>query len=211
MKTKRNLLHADRHIATLELAVLCAKLGARFRTIRWMTGLSESELNTLFRHPLAGPRRGRYPYSCEWYHTANLPERAEASAVVSLYRRLVDKGISPPLALIGAYRHYLGACHAAHTVIRIGFDRAFDLVAHTAGTWFARTPGFSVFTCPGCQSEYLTSVSLAPSTNYECPYCKLLPRYATDSRLQAAYPTRTIPRQVWPLWVSACKRGEPPA
>jgi hypothetical protein len=40
--------------------------------------------------------------------------------------------------------------------------------------------------------------------NYERPFCKLLPRYTTDSRLQAAYPTRAIPRQVWPLWVSAC-------
>jgi len=201
MTSERDLHHAQRHIRALALATECAELGARIRTIQLLTGLSPSQLHHLFRHPLGGPRRGRHPDSSEWYHTANLLCRTEASIVVVLYRRLAARGIDPPLALIGAYRHYIGFCK---TPPRISFDRAFDLVAHTTGRWFVTGRSFSVFTCPACHSEYLTCLSLAPLTNHECPFCRLLNRYAKDPRIQAAYPRRTLRHDTQMFWVSAC-------
>lgn len=201
MKDKRNLLHAQRHIQALALATECAELGARIRTIQLLTGLSTSQLHHLFRQPLSGPRRGRHPDSAEWYHTANLLCRTEASIVVVLFRRLATHDIDPPLALIGAYRHYLSFCEAPP---RISFDRAFDLVAHTTGRWLVTGRSFSVFTCPDCHSEYLTSLSLAPLSNHECPFCKLLKRYPKDPRIQATYPMRVVPRNIQTFWISSC-------
>lgn len=198
MNHERNLLHAQRHIRALALATECAELGARIRTMQLLTGLSPSQLQHLFRHPLSGPRRGRHPDSREWYHTANLLCRTEASIVVVLFKRLAARGIDPPNALIGAYRHYTAACKTAP---RITFDRAFDLVAHTTGRWFVTGRSFSVFTCPECRSEYLTSLSLAPMTNHECPFCKLLKRYTKDPRIQASYPIRPTPRVAQMLWI----------
>lgn len=200
MKNERNLLHAQRHIRALALATEYAELGARIRTIQLLTGLSASQLHHLFRQPLGGPRRGRHPDSTEWYHTANLLCRTEASIVVVLFRRLAARGIDPPLALIGAYRHYLGFCTA---LPRISFDRAFDLVAHTTGRWFVTGRSFSVFTCPDCHSEYLTSLSLAPLSNHECPFCRLLKRYPKDPRIQATYPMRVVPRDVQTFWIGS--------
>lgn len=194
-KHERNLLHARRHIRALTLATECAELGARIRTIQLLTGLSANQLQHLFRHPLSGPRRGRHPDSTEWYHTANLLCRAEASILVVLFRRLAARGVDPPLALITAYRHYTRSCRASP---RISFDRAFDLVAHASGRWFVTSRTFSVFACPACQSEYLTSVSLAPRSNHECPFCKLHQRYAKDPRIQAAYPSRAVPHDAPP-------------
>lgn len=201
MKSERNLLHAQRHIHALAVATECAELGARIRTIQLLTGLSASQLHQLFRHPLGGPRRGRHPDSREWYHNANLLCRTEASIIVVLFRRLASRGIDPPLALLGAYRHYLNFCKKQP---RISFDRAFDLVAHTTGRWFVTARSFSIFTCPTCKSEYLTSLSLAPLTNHECPFCKLLNRHTKDPRIQAAYPRQTLQRDIQMFWISAC-------
>ncbi|MEO3715609.1 FlhC family transcriptional regulator [Roseateles flavus] len=204
MPIERNLVHAQRHIRTLALATACAEMGARLRTIQLLTGLAPSHLQRLFRQPLEGPRRGRHPDSREWYHTANLLCRTEASIVVALYRRLASRGIDPPNALVGAYRHYLSSCRS---VPRITFDRAFDLVAHTAGRWLVSSRSFSVFTCPHCHSEYLTGLSLAPTSNHECPFCKLLKRYACDPRVRAAYPLRAAPTNPQTLWIHACGPG----
>jgi len=193
MKNERNLLHAQRHIRALVLATECAELGSRIRTIPLLTGLPASQLHRLFRHPLGGVRRGRHPDSREWYHTANLLCRIEASIVVVLFRRLASNGIDPPLALVGAYRHYLNFCKAAP---RISFDRAFDLAAHATGRWLAAGRSFSIFTCPACRSEYLTSLSLEPHHNHECPFCKLLQRHTKDPRIQAAYPKQALQRDI---------------
>ncbi|MCL1961967.1 MAG: flagellar transcriptional regulator FlhC [Desulfovibrionaceae bacterium] len=186
----------------MALATECAELGSRIRTIQLLTGLSASQLHRLFRHPLGGPRRGRHPDSREWYHTANLLCRIEASIVVVLFRRLAVRGIDLPLALIGAYRHYLAFCK---TPPRISFDRAFDLVSHATGRWLSTAKSFSIFACPACKSEYLTGLSLAPANNHDCPFCKLLTRHARDPRIQAAYPSKTLQRDIQLFWVSACR------
>ncbi len=180
MKPQHALVHAQRHIRILDLATQCAKLGARTRTIRLLTGLSDTQLGHLFLQPPEGKRRGRHPYSLDWYHTAKLQSRAEASAIVSLYRKLHQRGIAPPLALVGAYKHYLQSCKSSPLVC---FDRAFDLVANATGQWLASGKGFSVFTCAACKSEYLTCLSSPPLSNNDCPFCKLLRRYKKHSHI----------------------------
>ena len=79
---------AERHLRAIKLAKDCAELGARIRSIHWITGLPARELQRLlFNDPHAIPR-GRAPDSPEWYHTANLLFRADASYFPHIGRRI---------------------------------------------------------------------------------------------------------------------------
>jgi len=179
----------DRQLRALGLAKACAACGARVRNISHLTGLPSREvLRLLFPDRLSVPR-GRSPDSPEWYHGANLIHRAEASIVVSLYRRLRDAEFPAGEALVGAYRHYVGICQPPH---RISFDRAFDLVAHTEGLWITDTLSFSLLTCPTCHSEFLTAYGAVARSNGECPFCKLVRRYGSDPRVQEAFPVQPL-------------------
>jgi flagellar transcriptional activator FlhC len=182
----------DREIRALSLARACAAFGARVRTISHISGLlPRTVVRLLFPDPDAIPR-GRCPDSREWYHDANLLNRAEASIVMAQYRRLRAAGFGGGDALLGAYRHYLGVCqHPA----RISFDRAFDLAAHNDGLWIAPGPSFSLLLCAKCQCEFLAPVGAIASENERCPFCGLLRRYGTDPRIQACFPTApmTVP------------------
>ena len=123
---------ADRHVGAILLAQQCAELGARCRTIHLITGLKPRELQWLFfSDPQATPR-GRAPDSPEWYHSANLLHRAEASIFSSVYKRLRSTGFAAGEALVSAYRSYRSICQCPY---RISFDRAFDLASHTDGIW----------------------------------------------------------------------------
>lgn len=128
---------ADRHLRTVRLAKDCAELGARVRTIHCITGLPSREIQRMFFNDPQSIPRGRPPDSPEWYHSANLMFRTDASIVVAIYRRLRHAGFSPGEVLVGAYRHYRVVCHAPY---RISFDRAFDLASHTDGIWIAIDP-----------------------------------------------------------------------
>ncbi|MCL2590902.1 MAG: flagellar transcriptional regulator FlhC [Betaproteobacteria bacterium] len=177
----------------LEYAAACAEQGAHTRTISLLTGIPLSQLRAFFRQPLNN-QRGRHPDTREWYYNANLLSRVEASLIVSIFRRLIKSGLEPPLALLGAYRHY-----SAHypAPLRISFDRAFDLAAHATRRWIADTTSFSVVACPDCHCEYLTSVTnIVPCHNNECPFCKLIRRYILDTRIQTSYPTHPPPGNV---------------
>lgn len=179
----------DRQLRALTLAKACAAYGARVRTITHLTGISPRDvLRLLFPDRQAVPR-GRSPDSPEWYHGANLLCRAEASIVVAIYRRLRRAEFGAGEALLGAYGHYRSICEAPH---RISFDRAFDLAAHTDGIWLAETKSFSLVTCPACHSEFLAAYGSVARTNDQCPLCKLLQRYGTDSRVQSSFPTRPL-------------------
>jgi hypothetical protein len=182
----------ERHIRALGLAKECAALGARIRTMSHVSGLTHGQLTHLFFAARDSAPRGRPPDSPDWYYNANLVYRAEASIVVSLYRRILELGFSPAEALVSGYKHYQSVCHADP---RISFDRAFDLASHMDGRWIARTPSFSLVTCPVCSSEYVTSVSvrLQPATNAECPFCKLADRYLLDPRIQQSFPAIGMP------------------
>lgn len=182
--------YAERHIRSLGLAKECAALGARLRTISYVTGLPHGQLVQLFFADHKAVPRGRPPDSPDWYHSANLLYRTEASIVASIYRRIRELDFGPAEALVAAYKHYLSMHHGAP---RISFDRAFDLAAHLDGLWLVRAPSFSLATCPTCASQYLTAVGAAPVTNQECPFCKLLHRYRRDPRIQTSFPVSVLP------------------
>jgi flagellar transcriptional activator FlhC len=184
------LSHAERHIRALALAKACVALGARIRTVSYVTGLPHGQLTQLFYSDCTLSQRGRAPDSSEWYHSANLLNRTEASIFLSIYRRIRDLGFGPTDALVAGYRHYLTVCR---TRPRIHFDRAFDLASHMDGLWTARTPSFSLVTCPTCTSQYVTAVCAHPATNHECPFCKLVHRFRRDPRLQTSFPVNTLP------------------
>jgi flagellar transcriptional activator FlhC len=177
---------ADRHVGAILLAQQCAELGARCRTIHLITGLKPRELQWLFfSDPQATPR-GRAPDSPEWYHSANLLHRAEASIFSSVYKRLRSSGFAAGEALVNAYRSYQSICQCPY---RISFDRAFDIASHTDGIWLAKCPAFSVVTCPACNSQFLAAFGTMACSNNDCPFCRLVQRFGTDQRLQRCFPT----------------------
>ena len=179
----------DRQLRALTLAKECAALGARVRTISHLSGINPRDLLRLLFPDRQAVPRGRPPDSPEWYHGANLLYRAEASIVVSIYRRLRVADFSAAEALIGAYRHYLGVCQPPH---RISFDRAFDLAAHTDGLWLTEAQSFGIVVCPACHSEFLAAFGSVAVSNDECPFCKLVQRYGTDQRVQSSFPARPL-------------------
>lgn len=180
---------ADRHLRAVRLAQDCASLGARIRTIQHITGISPREVQRLFfPDPQATPR-GRPPNSLEWYHAANLIDRAESSIFISMYRRLRTTGFGAGETLVSAYRGYQAICQCPH---RISFDRAFDLASHTDGIWLARAPVFEVLTCSVCASEFLAAIGTSARAGNECPFCKLVQRYHADQRLQSSFPVRPV-------------------
>lgn len=185
-----NISQAERHIRALALAKECVALGARIRTVGYVTGLPHGQLTYLFFAGRTLAQRGRAPDSPEWYHSANLLNRTDASIFISIYRRIRELGFGPTEALVAGYRHYLEVCHS-HS--RINFDRAFDLASHMDGLWTVRIPSFSLVTCPVCASQYVTSIGATPVTNHECPFCKLVKRFQKDPRLRASFPANALP------------------
>ena len=179
----------DRQLRALALAKSCAAHGARVRTISLLTGMNPRDLLRLLFPDRQSVPRGRSPDSPEWYHSANLLYRAEASIVVATYRRLRCSGFTGGEALLGAYRHYIGICQPPQ---RISFDRAFDLAAHTDGLWLTETQSFSLAICPACHSEFLAAFGTLALSNEHCPFCKLVQRYSTDPRVQSSFPTRPL-------------------
>ena len=119
----------ERHIRSLSIAKTCAELGARIRTVSYITGLEHNELVRLFFVDKHSAPRGRPPDSPEWYHQkATLIGKVEAAMVVAVYCRMRDLGFGPTDALVGGFKHYREQCKQSP---RINFDRAFDLVCHT--------------------------------------------------------------------------------
>lgn len=184
-----------RHLHALQLAQTCVDLGARVRTLGYLTRLPRRQLVRLF---FAGPQsipRGRAPDSPEWYHNANVLFRAAASVFGVRYQRLRQGQFPPGDALVSAYRHYLQlSCDEP----RISFDRAFDLASHLDGIWTAKTRSFAIAVCPRCNSEYLTAIGGAQIQSNGCPFCKIVQRFGTDPRVQTCFPVPplTDPAQI---------------
>jgi hypothetical protein len=180
----------ERHIRSLSIAKICAELGARVRTICYITGIEHNELvRLLFVDERSAPR-GRPPDSPEWYHQANLIEKVEAAMVVAVYCRMCDLGFGPADALVGCFKHYREQCTQPP---RISFDRAFDLVCHTQGIWITDRPYLALATCVCCQCQHLTALGERPSVRRACPFCQLVKRYRCDKRVQATFPSRSLP------------------
>ncbi|MFO1195141.1 MAG: FlhC family transcriptional regulator [Rhodoferax sp.] len=179
----------DQQIRALTLAKGCAAHGARVRTISHLTGMNPRDVLRLLFPDRQNVPRGRSPDSPEWYHATNLLNRAEASIVMAIFRRLRCADCHAGEALLGAYRHYAGVCQPPH---RISFDRAFDLAAHTDGLWLTATRSFSLVTCTLCHSVFLAAFGSVARSNEHCPFCKLVRRYGTDARLQSSFATRPL-------------------
>jgi hypothetical protein len=163
----------DQRVRALATARACAAFGARPKTVHHLTGLRTQEIQRLlFTH--RGPHlRGRAPDTPEWFHRANLPSRCEASIVVVSFLRIRSMGFSGTDALIEAYRYYR-SMHPAPS--RISFDRAFDLVAHSTGLWFARCASFCTSWCRRCWRA--SSCASALTAGFERELMPLVRGYA---------------------------------
>lgn len=182
--------YAERHIKSLSLAKTCAELGARIKTIMYITGLGHHELVRLFFVDEHSAPRGRPPASPEWFHQANLIEKVEASIFCSIFERVSALGYGPADALVGAYKTYRDQC--SHPP-RISFDRAFDLVCHMKGIWAQNERHFSLNICRACHSQYLAALGESTTCEHGCPFCKLLKRYPSDKRVQTSFSPSSAP------------------
>lgn len=179
--------------ARLDRLVLVQRMSPfnpRPKTIELLTGLPHSVVNGLIDSERL--RTGRLPCANEWYHTATLLERVEASILASLYQRNRDSGYPVAEALIEAYEGLRD--HLPNGAL-ITFDRAFFLMAQLEpGTY----PGFkekllSLVTCPTCGCRHLVQYG-APQAEDGCVFCRFIGRYHLDSRLRAHFEPRRTSR-----------------
>ena len=171
----------------MERAVQCSVLGARTSTIAILTGMSQTDILRLLGddRPVA---RGRCPDSVEWYHRANVLERAEASFVVVRCVTAMKLHFDPVESLLHAYALYRRRFDERQ---RISFDRAFELTARSCGLWKGFERKMSVATCRSCRGDYLTVLTNLPGSSVDCPFCSLIRRYQLDPRLQQQFPERS--------------------
>ena len=181
--------YAERHLKALQLAKSCVDLGARIRTVAYVTGLAHKELMGIFFTDGVPIPRGRAPDSPEWYHQANLIERAEASLFAAIFSYMGGAGCGHGDALISAYTMYLERCSMEP---RVSFDRAFDIACHLKGIWVHRHPHFELGVCLRCGSKYLAALGDRSSDNGGCLFCKLVKRYPNDKRIQTTFPASAI-------------------
>lgn len=191
------LHRSERQLQRLRWARECALWGARQRTIEIVTGLNHRQVLRLLHAESRVPPRGRPPDTPEWYHGGTLLDRTEACVFATCYQRLRALDFEPARALLGAYRHYRGVCW--HTP-RLSFDRGFDLARHLDGIWNAKEACFSLAACADCASSHLTEPGTGDYRRHDCPFCKLLTRYARDPRVQTHFPTPPLPDPVCLRW-----------
>src|SRR5258708_35699815 len=118
----------ERHIRSLSIAKTCAELGARIRTITYITGLEHGELVRIFFVDKHSAPRGRPPDSPEWYHQkATLIGKVEAAMVVAVYYRMRDLGFGPTDALVGGLKPDREQCKQNP---RDKLDRGLDQLSH---------------------------------------------------------------------------------
>ena len=180
-------LPATPHLRALQYAQQCVAFNARPKTIALLTGLEPKEVTRHF--PPERLRCGRFPSSPEWYHTANLIHKAEASIVLANYRRIRSLGFSAQEALLTGFRRYVDVVAGDPA---INFDRAFNLVCHLDGLWRVPERSFDLRTCPHCGRQYLIPIGETLPVE-ECVFCKLVARYPSDHRLQSRFPPRPLP------------------
>ena len=176
--------HAERHIQALQLAKSCVEHGARMKTVAYLTGLSASLLREYFYNDRAATG-GRWPSSQDWYHMATLVQRAEASLIASIFQFLrTQHACSARKAMVCAYKMYRERWTGRST---ISFDRAFELIASVEGIWTHHSSQLALHTCPLCRCRYLIALGDTSADHSGCVFCKLVKRYATDSRIQFSF------------------------
>ena len=176
--------HAERHIQALQLAKSCVELGARMKTVAYLTGLSGTLLREYFYNDRAATG-GRWPSSQDWYHMATLVQRAEASLIATIFQFLrTQHACSARKAMVCAYKMYRERWNGRSS---ISFDRAFELIASVEGIWTHHSSQLALHTCPRCRCRYLIALGDTSSDHTGCVFCKLVKRYATDSRIQMSF------------------------
>lgn len=157
---------ADTRIRSLETARECVRLGARQRTIAWITGLPTS---FIFRNVYDAQHhapRGRPPYAEDFIFRASLKVQAEAGMFAAKYRRLTAEGFAPAQALITAFKHYLCVIPNAS----VSFDEAFFLVSNLDGIWAASTHTLALGPCLRCGCLHVLPHGAVAAVG--CPFCR---------------------------------------
>ena len=185
-----NVARIDRTIRDLLLARACAQEGARISTIAHLTAISEKQLRKLLVPSELHAPRGRLPNTRDWFHNASLPQRIEASILMTDFEHSRALGFRAAESLVAAHRFHRRFFGGQ---ARISFDRAFDLAAHTAGLWIASSASFRVTPCPACGKHRLHAACTGPVLD-RCMFCKLIERSAYDKRLVAALPPVPLPK-----------------
>lgn len=186
----------NRSIDDLVVARDCAMEGARISSMVLMTSLSEKRLRGLLAPGELHAARGRLPNTRDWLHTASLPERIEASILMTDFEHSRALGFRAAPSLVAAVR-FVRRFFAARS--RMSFDRAVDLGSHTAGMWLADRISLRVTPCPTCGRLRLHAACSGPVLD-RCMFCRLIERVEHDKRLVAALPP--VPMLVGPgqLW-----------
>ena len=158
---------AETRIRSLETARECVRLGARQRTIAWVTGLPTSFIfHNVFDARHRAPR-GRPPYSEDFIFRSPLRVQAEASAFASKYRLLTTEGIVHSRALITAFKHYRSMVPSPS----VSFDEAFFLVSNLDGIWAATTATLDLGRCRRCGCMQI--LPRGATSHDGCPFCKV--------------------------------------
>lgn len=158
----------DKGLRSLETARECAVLGARKRTIAWITGLPPTFiLRNVFDQDNPAPC-GRPPYTEDFVFRASLKLQAAASAFAVKYEALAADGFAPAHSLIAAFRHYRSFADAP----ALCFDEAFYLVCNLSGIWACAARKLQITGCRSCGSKHLAPFGSTPPD--ECPFCKVL-------------------------------------
>lgn len=180
--------HAEIHLRALTIAQRLLDLDARPGTVATITGISQREIHRLF--PPNRIRSGRWPSTHEWYHTANLVQRVEASLFAVHYCRNRTNEFAIVESLIDAYRRYR-QCVGAQPCVSI--DRAFNLVCHLeGGVWGVAARSFDLAACPKCRCEHLIQLG-GRTPNDGCIFCRFVLRFRADPRLQSHFPAKALP------------------
>jgi flagellar transcriptional activator FlhC len=176
--------HAERHIQALQLAKSCVEQGARMKTVAYLTGLSGSLLREYFYNDRSATG-GRWPSSQDWYHMATVVQRAEASLIATIFQFLrTQHACSARKAMVCAYKMYRERWTGRSS---ISFDRAFELIASMEGIWTQQSSQLALHICARCRCRYLIALGDTSADHTGCVFCKLVKRYATDSRIQSSF------------------------
>ena len=157
---------ADTRIRSLETARECVRLGARQRTIAWITGLPTSFIfRSVFDEQHPAPR-GRPPYAEDFIFRSSLRVQAEAGVFAAKYRLLTAESFAPAQALITAFKHYVCVVPNAS----VSFDEAFFLVSNLDGIWAASARTIELGKCRRCGCMHVVPRGAAGAIG--CPFCK---------------------------------------
>lgn len=156
-------------LRALRTARQCAQLGARQRTIAYLTGLPAGYILRAVYSPEHPAPKGRPSYNADFYFRSSARVRVAASQLALRYRALIRDGILPAQALIAAFRFI----RSTFPTTTIAFDEAFFLVCNLDGIWAATTRTLDLLHCTECDRHYLASAgeTHAPGSS-SCPLCR---------------------------------------